>query len=105
VDAEIHYVTMFRRLRREGKSVRDALCAVQQSVGRAVFFSTLALVVGFGALCLSDFVPTIYFGALVSLALLGGLGGNLVVLPLLLNAVSRDKPGSEQSEHPAASSA
>jgi hypothetical protein len=29
-------------------------------------------------------VPTIYFGVLVSLAMLGGLAGNLVVLPLLL---------------------
>lgn len=30
-------------------------------------------------------MPTIYFGALVCLAMLGGLGGNLVVLPLLLS--------------------
>ncbi len=63
IDSEIHYITMFRRLRKEGLNVRDALYAVQQSVGRAVFFSTLALVVGFGALCLSDFIPTAYFGA------------------------------------------
>ncbi|MDH3717621.1 MAG: MMPL family transporter [Planctomycetota bacterium] len=90
IDSEIHYITMFRRLRREGHTVRDALYAVQQSVGRAVFFSTLALVVGFGALCLSDFIPTVYFGALVGLSLLGGLAGNLVVLPLLLSVVVRD---------------
>ena len=54
-------------------------------------FSTLALVVGFTALCLSDFVPTIYFGALMGLTMLGGMFGNLVVLPLLLAAVHRDK--------------
>ncbi len=90
IDSEIHYITMFRRLRGEGHCVREALYAVQQSVGRAVFFSTLALVVGFGALCLSDFIPTVYFGALVGLSLLGGLAGNLVVLPLLLSLVVRD---------------
>ncbi|MGB6044947.1 MAG: MMPL family transporter, partial [Pirellulales bacterium] len=92
IDSEIHYITMFGRLRKEGLNVRDALYAVQHSVGRAVFFSTLALVVGFGALCLSDFIPTAYFGALVSLSLLGGLAGNLVVLPLLLSVVTREKP-------------
>ncbi|MFV2065983.1 MAG: RND family transporter [Pirellulales bacterium] len=92
VDAGIHYVTMFRRLRNEGKSVCDALYAVHQSVGRAVVFSTLALVVGFGALCLSEFVPTIYFGALVSLSFVGGLLGNLVILPVLLRLVISDKP-------------
>ena len=55
-----------------------------------MILSTLALIVGFTALCTSHFVPTIYFGALVSLAMLGGLCGNLVVLPLLLMAVDRE---------------
>jgi hypothetical protein len=50
-------------------------------------FSTLALIIGFSALLQSQFVPTIYFGALVSLAMFGGLLGNLVVLPLLLKVL------------------
>ena len=53
-------------------------------MGRAVVFSTLALIVGFTVLCTSQFVPIIYFGALVSLTMLGGLVGNLIVLPLML---------------------
>ena len=85
VDSSIHYLTAYQRLRREGQSPLIALHMVQQSVGRAVVFATLALVVGFTTLCTSEFVPTIYFGALVSLAMLGGLAGNLVILPLLLS--------------------
>lgn len=84
VDSSIHYITAFQRLRREGLSTDDALFRVQQSVGMAVTFSTLALIVGFSALCLSDFVPTMYFGILVGLAMLGGMLGNLVLLPVLL---------------------
>ncbi len=84
VDSEIHYITAFQRLMHEGHSVREALYAVQRSVGRAVAFATLALTVGFGALCVSDFVPTIYFGGLVSLSIVGGLFGNLIILPLFL---------------------
>ncbi len=84
VDSSIHYITAFKRLRREGLSTDDALIRVQQSVGMAVVFSTLALIVGFSALCLSDFVPTMYFGILVGLAMLGGMLGNLVLLPALL---------------------
>ena len=38
-----------------------------------MIFSTLALIVGFGVLITSEFVPTIYFGALMSLAMLGGM--------------------------------
>jgi predicted RND superfamily exporter protein len=84
VDSSIHYLTSFQRARRAGKSVHDSLTEVQQTVGRAVVFSTLALIVGFAVLTTSDFVPTIYFGTLVSLAMLGGLAGNLVILPVLL---------------------
>jgi len=90
VDSSIHYIAAFRRALEDGLSVVDAIDAVHQSVGRAMVFSTLALIVGFSVLCLSDFVPTIYFGALVSLSMLGGLAGNLVVLPLLLRWVSRE---------------
>ncbi len=85
VDSSIHYITSFRRARRAGLDVNEALDEVQQLVGRAVVYSTIALIVGFLALCTSQFVPTIYFGSLVSLAMLGGLFGNIVVLPLLLS--------------------
>ncbi len=84
IDSSIHYLSAFRRARRRGKPVREALHEVHHSVGRALVFATLALIVGFTALCGSQFVPTVYFGALVSLSMLGGLLGNLVVLPVLL---------------------
>jgi len=87
IDSSIHYITSFRRARKEGKSASDAIDQVQQTVGRAMVFSTLALIVGFSVLCRSQFVPTIYFGMLVSLSMLGGLAGNLVVLPLLLQGI------------------
>jgi predicted RND superfamily exporter protein len=90
VDSSIHYLVSFRRARRAGKTVASALAEVQQSVGQAVIFSTTALIVGFSVLVTSQFVPTIYFGALVSLAMLGGLLGNLIVLPLLLSWFERD---------------
>ena len=84
IDSSIHYIIGFRRGLAEGKSVHDALADVQQNVGRAVVFSTVALIVGFMALVTSQFVPTIYFGVLVSLTMAGGVVGNLVLLPLLL---------------------
>jgi predicted RND superfamily exporter protein len=94
VDSSIHYVTSFRRARATGKGVTESLSEVQQAVGRAVVYSTIALVVGFLALCTSNFIPTIYFGGLVSLAMLGGLFGNLIILPLLLNVTIRDAESS-----------
>jgi predicted RND superfamily exporter protein len=84
VDSSIHYILSYQRARREGAAVIDALHAAQSGVGMAMIFSTLALLVGFTILATSEFIPTVYFGALVSLAMFGGLVGNLLVLPLLI---------------------
>ncbi|WP_145063024.1 efflux RND transporter permease subunit [Adhaeretor mobilis] len=89
VDGSIHYVLGYQRLRRQGMSSTEALASTQSTVGRAAVFATLALVAGFATLAFSDFVPTAYFGVLVSLSMLGGLVGNLAVLPLLIGLVDR----------------
>lgn len=90
VDGSIHYVTSYLRERRAGASISEALQRVQSTVGLAAVLATLALVVGFATLCISEFLPTVYFGMLVSLSMIGGLVGNLVVLPLLIQWVDSD---------------
>ena len=77
---------------RQPASLREALRTTHQGFGRALVFGTLALVVGFSVLALSRFIPLVYFGVLVSLAMLGGLVGNLLLLPLLLPLVDKDPP-------------
>ena len=84
VDSSIHYLAAFRRRLATGQPIAAALETAHQTAGRAMIFSTLALVVGFLALTTSGFIPTVSFGALSCLTLTGGLLGNLVVLPVLL---------------------
>jgi predicted RND superfamily exporter protein len=84
VDSSIHYIVAFRRHLATAGTCTAALETAHQTAGRAMVFSTLALVVGFLALTTSGFVPTVSFGWLSCLTLLGGLVGNLVVLPVLL---------------------
>jgi len=105
VESSVHYITAFQRQRRRGFSVDEALAHCHQDVGRAMVFSTLALIVGFTALCLSEFVPTIYFGVLEGLAMLGGMLGNLFILPLLLKLVVRDKHAKKRPTDEAARNA
>jgi len=89
IDSTIHYVTSFQRQRADGQSVTEALEHSHRTVGFSVVLATLALVVGFSVLCTSQFVPIVYFGLLVGLSMLGGLLGNLFLLPLLLEWRSR----------------
>ncbi len=88
VDSSIHYVAAFRRRLHDGQAFAAALETAHQTAGRAMVFSTLALVVGFLALTTSGFIPTVSFGALSCLTLIGGLLGNLVVLPVLLSLLA-----------------
>ncbi|MFM1995623.1 MAG: putative rane protein YdgH [Planctomycetota bacterium] len=97
VDSSIHYIAAFRRRLATGGTIAAAIDAAHQSAGRAMVFSTLALVVGFLALCTSGFIPTVSFGALSCLALAGGLAGNLVVLPVLLALVSPRDGGPRET--------
>jgi uncharacterized protein len=83
VDSSIHYIAAFRRHANGGR-IATALETAHRTAGRAMIFSTLALAVGFLALTSSGFMPTVSFGWLSCLTLLGGLAGNLVVLPVLL---------------------
>jgi len=98
VDSSIHYVTAYRRRRDEGHPIEAALGVAHQTAGRAIVFSTLALVIGFLALRTSGFLPTVSFGTLSCLTLAGGLVGNLVVLPVLLSLV-RDSTSLPRDEN------
>ncbi len=84
VDFSIHYLYRYRHELRAGKSVSQALHDAHGSVGLAMVLANIALIAGFSTLTISAFIPTVHFGILVSVAMLGGLLGNLTTLPLLL---------------------
>ncbi len=90
VDSSIHYITGYRTARANGFDRDAALRETHASVGRALVYANLALIAGFSVLTLSHFIPLVYFGILVSLAMLGGLAGNLLLLPVLLGWTDRD---------------
>ncbi len=79
----VHYIEVFQNaLPKVGLS--QALLIAQSSVGKAVVLAHFALVAGFLVLTASEFIPLVYFGALLSLSMIGGLISDLVLLPLLL---------------------
>lgn len=84
VDSTIHYLTAYRRSRVLGAPHELAVEAAHASVGLALVLANIALITGFAALALSHFIPLVYFGVLVSAAMVGGLLGNLILLPPLL---------------------
>ncbi len=83
-DNTIHYVhRMMREYKRHG-NYWQAVKAAHTTIGRAVYYTSITVILGFSVLALSSFVPTIYFGLLTGFAMLAALLANLVLLPLLI---------------------
>ncbi len=87
VDNSVHYLSAYRRERRTGASIHEAIERTQTQVGRSLVFANVALIAGLSVLTMSQFIPLVYFGILVSVAMLGGLAGNLFLLPLMLGRI------------------
>jgi hypothetical protein len=84
VHDSIFYLSAFQRARRSGLGFHESLLETQSDVGRPLVYSNIALVLGFLVLTVSHFIPLVHFGVLVSVAIFGGLVGNVVLLPGLL---------------------
>ena len=84
VDNSIHYIYRFREEYESTKDYELSLYRSHDSIGRAIFFTSITIIFGFSILVLSNFVPTIIFGLLTGLAMLIALLAVLTLLPKLI---------------------
>ena len=84
VDNSIHYIYRFREEYESTKDYKLSLYKSHNSIGRAIFFTSITIIFGFSILVLSNFVPTIIFGLLTGLAMLVALLAVLTLLPKLI---------------------
>lgn len=84
VDNAIHYIHRFREEVERDGDYWGAVKRCHSSVGRAIYYTSITVTLGFSIMALSNFIPSIYFGVLTGFAMLVALIGNLTLLPLLL---------------------
>ncbi len=84
VDNAIHYMARFKDEIVKDWDYDAAMHRSHSSIGRAMYYTTVAVIIGFSVLALSDFTPTVYFGLLTAFAMFAALLANLTVLPLML---------------------
>ena len=84
VDNTIHYIYRFQREFASNPKYNQNVIRCHGSIGRAIYYTSITVTVGFSILTLSNFIPTIYFGFLTGLAMILALLGNLILLPLLV---------------------
>jgi len=84
VDNTIHYVHRYREELAHDGDAWDAVERCHGTIGRALYYTMLTIVLGFSVLALSAFIPTILFGLLTGLAMTAALLANMTLLPALL---------------------
>ena len=93
VDHAIHYITRFTT---EFKIDTDYIASMHRahaSIGQALFFTAMTIIIGFSILALSNFIPSIYFGLLTGLAMTAALLGSMTLLPKLILMTKPFGPG------------
>lgn len=88
VDDTIHYIHRYLEELAHG-SGEQAVARSHVSVGYALIYTTLIVVLGFALLAFSDFVPSILFGVLTGIAMAMAVIFDLSILPLLLKKFVR----------------
>jgi predicted RND superfamily exporter protein len=84
VDDTIHYIHRFQREFPQDRNYLATVFRCHRSIGRALYYTTVAITIGFSVLVLSNFIPTIYFGLFTGFAMLVALLGDLILLPQLI---------------------
>ncbi len=84
VDDTIHYIHRYKKEFAVDRNYRAAMYRCHRSIGRAMYYTSLTIIMGFSILVMSNFIPTVYFGLFTGFAMLVALLAALTLLPQLL---------------------
>lgn len=84
VDDTIHYIHRFQTEFKEDQDYLATMNRCHGSIGKAMYYTSVTITLGFSILALSKFMPTIYFGLLTGAAMVIALLAALTLLPLLI---------------------
>jgi len=96
VDDTIHFLNAFHHNRVQGLSIDETIRHTLAISGKAILFTSLALVFGFSTLITSNFLPIAMFGILTATTMINTTIGALLILPSVIKAtgINLDKPQS-----------
>jgi predicted RND superfamily exporter protein len=98
VDNTIHYIHRFQKEFPRDHNYMAAIYRCHCSIGRAMYYTSITISIGFSILVISNFVPTIYFGLSTGFAMLVALLAALTLLPQLLILLKPLGPENKQNK-------
>lgn len=90
VDDTIHFLSRFKIERDKGVKLEAAIQRTFNETGKAIFMTTLTLVLGFSVLMFSSLQATFNVGLLIGITLLTAVFADVYLLPLMLRKWLKD---------------
>jgi len=84
VDDTIHYIHRFKDEFKADHNYLNAMKRSHESIGYAMYYTSIIVMIGFSILVLSNLIPTIYFGVLTVVVMATILASALLLLPKLI---------------------
>ena len=84
VDDTIHYIHRFKTEFQKDRNYLNTMHRCHRSIGHAMYYTSITIIIGFSILVLSNFIPGVYFGLLTGLAMFIALLAALTLLPKML---------------------
>lgn len=84
IDDTIHYIHRFEHELKKNGDYLDTMQRTHEGAGYGMYYTSLAIMLGFFILVVSNFIPTILFGLLTMLLMFTSLLAALMLLPKLL---------------------
>lgn len=90
IDVTIRFLVNYKQeLPNNSKDVKSTLIQTIRHTGISIIYTSMVLIAGFIIFCFSEFGGTKGLGWLTSLTLITGTVTNLVLLPVLINALAK----------------
>jgi hypothetical protein len=84
IDNAIHYISRFKSELLVDADFEASMYRAHNSIGVSMFYTAATVAIGFLVLILSNFIPSIFFGIFMAIAMLSAVFVNLTLLPKLL---------------------
>ncbi len=84
VDDTIHYIHRFKDEFQKDRKYLPTMHRCHGTIGHAMYYTSVTIIIGFSILAISNFKPSVYFGLLTGLAMVIALLAALTLLPQLL---------------------
>ncbi|MBU0995601.1 MAG: MMPL family transporter [Proteobacteria bacterium] len=88
IDDTIHFLNTYRFFRTESCSMDEAITKTIAISGKAICYTSIALVFGFSVMIVSNFKPLVLVGLLNGITMISTTLGALVILPSVIKATN-----------------